>query len=404
MIPALLDVPGEFYLFGLTLLGVAVLHRHPLQIAAAGLAAIVLYKFCVSGFDAGPGLHGLGAHLETEAGNLTNLLLLLLGFTLLSDQFERSRLPDAMPALLPHSWLGGAALLTLIFILSIFLDNIAAALVGGIIARHVYRDNVSIGFLAAIVTASNAGGAGSVIGDTTTTLMWINGIPALLVAHAFIASLSALLVSALLASWFQHRHAPMVKHAPSGLTIEWVRASIVAFILTAAVAGNMLGSLAFPALRGSVPFIGLAIWAAIAISSPLRMPDFKLLIPAFRGALFLICLVLSASLMPVAKLPLPSWHSVLNLGFLSAVFDNIPLTALTLKQGGYDWGILAYAVGVGGSMLWFGSSAGVALTAMYPQGRCARSWLRHGWYIPVAYVAGFAVILGVLGWHPTLPA
>jgi hypothetical protein len=25
------------------------------------------------------------------------------------------------------------------------------------------------------------------------------------------------------------------------------------------------------------------------------------------------------------------------------VFDNIPLTALALKQDGYDWGFLAYA-------------------------------------------------------------
>ena len=48
---------------------------------------------------------------------------------------------------------------------------------------------------------------------------------------------------------------------------------------------------------------------------------------------------------------------------------DIPLTALALKQGGYDWGYLAYAVGFGGSMIWFGSSAGVALCSMYPQGR-----------------------------------
>ena len=31
--------------------------------------------------------------------------------------------------------------------------------------------------------------------------------------------------------------------------------------------------------------------------------------------------------------------------------------ALALKQGGYDWGVLAYAVGFGGSMIWFGSSS-----------------------------------------------
>ena len=67
-------------------------------------------------------------------------------------------------------------------------------------------------------------------------------------------------------------------------------------------------------------------------------------------------------------LPAASWHAALGIGFVSAVFDNIPLTALALHQGGYDWGFLAYAVGFGGSMIWFGSSAGVALASMFPAG------------------------------------
>src|SRR2546425_9256396 len=73
--------------------------------------------------------------------------------------------------------------------------------------------------------------------------------------------------------------------------------------------------------------------------------------------------------MPVEKLPAASWPTALGLGFVSAVFDKIPLTALALKQGGYDWGYLAYAVGFGGSMIWFGSSAGVDLSNMYPESR-----------------------------------
>lgn len=55
--------------------------------------------------------------------------------------------------------------------------------------------------------------------------------------------------------------------------------------------------------------------------------------------------------MPVEKLPDASWQTAFGLGFISAVFDNIQLTALVLKQGGYDWGMLAYCVGFGGSTL-----------------------------------------------------
>ena len=39
-------------------------------------------------------------------------------------------------------------------------------------------------------------------------------------------------------------------------------------------------------------------------------------------------------MMPVDHLPSASWQTALGLGFVSAVFDNIPLTALAIKQGG----------------------------------------------------------------------
>ena len=52
-------------------------------------------------------------------------------------------------------------------------------------------------------------------------------------------------------------------------------------------------------------------------------------------------------------------------------------------------------------MLWFGSSAGVALTNMYPEGRSVVAWLRQGWHVPVAYVVGFVAMLALLGWHPS---
>ena len=81
-------------------------------------------------------------------------------------------------------------------------------------------------------------------------------------------------------------------------------------------------------------------------------------------------------MMPVKSLPLPSWETALGLGFVSAVFDNIPLTALAIKQGNYDWGFLAYAVGFGGSMIWFGFRARV-LRGLMPEARSAARWLRE---------------------------
>ncbi len=105
----------------------------------------------------------------------------------------------------------------------------------------------------------------------------------------------------------------------------------------------------------------------------MRRPDWRLVPNSLKGTIFLLSLVLAASMMPVEKLPPASWQTALGLGFISAVFDNIPLTALALKQGGYDWGFLAYAVGFGGSMIWFGSSAGVALVEHVLRGAIGRT-------------------------------
>ncbi len=59
-------------------------------------------------------------------------------------------------------------------------------------------------------------------------------------------------------------------------------------------------------------------------------------------------------------------------------FDNIPPTELASKQGGHDWGVLAYAVGFGGSMQWFDSSASVALSNLFPEARSVGQWLKEG--------------------------
>jgi Na+/H+ antiporter NhaD/arsenite permease-like protein len=396
----LLGIPVDFILFALTLLGVALFHHYTLQVALTGLAAISLYKIIFTGFNFGTGLTGFALHMQHEWVILTNLFLLLMGFALLSRHFERSQIPEEMPRFLPDDWKGPFALLGIVFVMSSFLDNIAAALIGGTMARHVFRGKVHIGYLAAIVAASNAGGSGSVVGDTTTTMMWIDGVSPLIVFDAYIAAVVALVILGIPAAFQQHRHSPIVKEAPRGLRIEWPRVTIVALILVAAILANVTANLKFPALLDLIPVIGLAVWAVILITAPWRRPDWEVMPETFKGTIFLLALVTCASMMPVEKLPLASWQTALGLGFVSAVFDNIPLTALALKQGGYDWGFLAYAVGFGGSMMWFGSSAGVALSNMYPEAKSVGLWLRHGWYIAVAYVVGFFVMLAVLGWHP----
>jgi len=400
---AALGVPIEFVLFGLTLAGVALFHHHTLQVALSGLAAIVLYELVFTGFKTGPGFAGLALHMQHEWVILTNLLGLLLGFALLSRHFEESRVPAVLPHFLPDDWRGGFALLVIVFVLSSFLDNIAAALIGGTMARVVFRQKVHIGFLAAIVAASNAGGSGSVVGDTTTTMMWIDGVNPLDVFHAYAAAGVALVICGIPAAMQQHRHSPIIKEARVEGRVDWVRVGIVAFILVTAIMANVAMNVFTEGVGDRFPVLGATVWAAILITAALRRPAWSLLPEALKGSIFLLSLVTCASLMPVEKLPLASWQTAMGLGFVSAVFDNIPLTALALKQGGYDWGMLAYTVGFGGSMIWFGSSAGVALSNMYPEAKSVGRWLKEGWHVTLAYVIGFFVMLATVGWQPHPP-
>jgi Na+/H+ antiporter NhaD/arsenite permease-like protein len=398
--PNVAGIPVEFILFAVVLAGVAMFHHYTLRIALGGAIVIALFKIFASPFKTGAGLGGFVAHLGHEWVILTNLLLLLLGFALLAKTFEESEVPAVLPRWLPDDWKGCFALLAIVFVLSGFLDNIAAAMIGGAIAHTVFKGKVHIGYLAAIVAASNAGGAGSVVGDTTTTMMWIAGIPPMEVLEAYIAAGVALFIFGVPAAIQQQAYSPIQRDESAGAHVDGMRVGIVVFILAAAVAVNVLINTRFHSISDAFPFLGAAVWAAILITAPLRRPDWSLLPGAFKGSVFLLSLVLCASMMPVEKLPLASWPTALGLGFLSAVFDNIPLTALAIKQGGYDWGFLAFSVGFGGSMIWFGSSAGVALSNMYPQARSVGQWLRHGWYVAVAYVVGFFVMLALIGFHP----
>jgi Na+/H+ antiporter NhaD/arsenite permease-like protein len=402
-IPTVVGIPVDFLLFGAILIGIALFHHHTLWIAVSGLVVITLYKIFITGFKTGPGVAGFVGHLGHEWVILTNLLGLLLGFALLSKHFEDSKVPAILPRFLPDDWKGGLVLLAMIWVISSFLDNIAAALIGGAVAHTVYRGKVHIGFLAAIVAASNAGGSFSVVGDTTTTMMWIAGVNPLSVFEAIIAASCALLIFGIPAARQQQAYSPIIMEAPPGVSVDWARVFIVAFILVSAIVANVVVNTHFTALADGFPFIGTAVWVALLLCVPLRQPDWTLLPGAFKGSIFLLSLVLCASMMPVERLPAASWQTAFGLGFVSAVFDNIPLTALALKQGGYDWGFVAFAVGFGGSMIWFGSSAGVALSNMFPEGKNALAWIKGGWHVIVAYIVSYLFMLLVWQWHADGP-
>ncbi len=159
------------------------------------------------------------------------------------------------------------------------------------------------------------------------------------------------------------------------------------FPLAAALAA-VLGGVAVEFITN--PLGGVLRFDALRLPLP-WLPDGLPVLGAVLTVLWLLATTFSAKLLDGLD------------GLVSGVgaISGATLTALALKQGGYDWGMLAYTVGFGGSMIWFGSSAGVALSNMYPEAKSVANWVKHGWHVTLGYVVGFVVLMLTLGWQPT---
>jgi Na+/H+ antiporter NhaD/arsenite permease-like protein len=390
--PTLAGIRLEFILFGLTLIGVAVFHKHTMYVSILGLVSVIIVKLIFTPEFSFVG-HFIGtAERQGEWHILLNLLGLLIGFAILARHFEESKLPEILPNYLPNDWKGGLVLLFFIMVLATFLDSIASAMIGGAIAYVVFNKKVHLGYLVAIVAASNAGGSGSVLGNMPTTMMWIDGVNPLDVTHGFIGALASFAIFGVAASIQQDRYQRIQRDSSANVKLDFGKLSIVIMILVFAILFNWL--IGFPAL---------GVWIGILIGATYRKTSWDEIPKSIQGAVFLLGLVTCASLMPVKELPAASWKTAFGLGFVSAVFDNIPLTKLCLDQGGYDWGMLAYTVGFGGSMIWFGSSAGVAISNRFSEAKSVINYVKKGWHVWLAYIVGFFIMLYTMGWNPTTP-
>jgi len=174
----------------------------------------------------------------------------------------------------------------------------------------------------------------------------------------------------------------------------------VTFILDTAIAVDVYVKIVHSDFAHGFPIISVAVTLANLVATPLRQPQRRLLPEATKGTVFLLALVGCASMMSVEKLLAASWQTAIGWSFISAVFDNIPIAALALKQSGYDWGTLVYTVGLGGSMIWFCSSADMALSDMFSQAKNLGRRLYPGGHFTLADAVGFSLLLPVMGWQP----
>ena len=324
------------------------------------------------------------------------------------------------------------------FILSAILDNMTTCLLMLTMLKGRLPDQtLRWRFAGMVVVAANAGGVWSPMGDVTSTMLWLGQrvSAGALLEFGFWPSLLHCIVVLLLvlwqmpktepnswASWASLESAsaltPPAQFEPRACEEAW---SLWVFGL------GLLGLLAIPVLTRWFAWgpagCALLVLALLCLcispllnwqdSTPWRVSIARLWrevshidLPSvcFIGAI-LMCMeilghsgVLAVWAQVLGQVLQGSWNTVLALGLLSAIVDNIPLVSAGMQM--FDlvqfpkddllWVLLSYCAGTGGSLLIVGSAAG--LVAMGQEGLKFNWYMRHfTWKVLLAYGAGAAL-------------
>ena len=288
----------------------------------------------------------------------------------------------------------------LAFILSAIIDNLTATIVLITILQKVIQErNTRLWFAGLIIVAANAGGAWSPIGDVTTTMLWIGkkvSTPEL-IKYLFIPSVVCMVVPTLIASRYK-----AFRGTINNKDVGEIKKSRFGSRMLYLGLGSILFVPFFKQITHLPPYVGMMLSLAVvaafaelyssakfslsnidetadnhAIHSPVHTALTKIELPSilfFLGILMAVGALESLGLLfnfaGDLTQAIPNMDIVVSLfGAISAVIDNVPLVAASMgmfSQGPDDpiWHAIAFAAGTGGSMLVFGSAAGVVAMGM----------------------------------------
>ena len=307
----------------------------------------------------------------------------------------------------------------LTFFLSAALDNLTITIVMIQIARKFFRDQALLVVVAGIVVIANAGGAWSPIGDVTTIMLWLADkfSAAQIISRGILPSLALGITATLMMGRQLSSRKP--KEAPK--QAERLRLTQSEKV----VIGTALGSFSLPLMMsfiGLPPYLGLLLglgstWLIIEflrarssqtthleanIDHLLQKTDLTS-IKFFVGILLSVSALKTLGVLEILSHSLfgadPSFWRVFGsnvlMGLFSAIFDNVPLTALAIDILHVSdfrlWVLTALAVGTGGSTLVIGSVAGVIAMGMVKE-------LSFGKYLKIASIpalVGYVIAMGV---------
>ena len=374
---------------------VAIALEHPLGInksASALLGAGLLWTL----YALTTGDHAMvGQQLDRSVSSTAQIVFFLIGAMTIVEVIDAHNGFEVITSLI-HTrrqtsllWLIGFVT----FFLSAILDNLTTTIVMiSLVQKLLGRQADRLLFGSVIVISANAGGAWTVIGDVTTTMLWIGGqiSPVKIMGAVFLPSLANLLVPLAIVS-----HGLKGKTIVSALSEPAPRPQIDLFernLMFYLGLGTLIAVPVFKAITHLAPFLGILFGLGILwlvgeivhrhkedeVRRPLTLVHALTRIDMSSIVFFIGILLAVACLEQAGVLArLATWLDaaigrqdliVVVLGLLSAIVDNVPLVAATMGMyslaqhpaDSFVWEFIAYCAGTGGSILIIGSAAGVA--------------------------------------------
>lgn len=295
------------------------------------------------------------------------------------------------------------------FLFSSLVDNITATLVSVALILSLKLDvNKAMRFAVVVVFAVNSGGVAMITGDVTTLMIFlaekVNIFDLLILA---VPALSAVLILAFVLSFKLDGHLKIEKKKHD---LEPVDIAIaITFLLTIVL--TLLGNILFDIPPVLTFLCGMSVMFLLAkaygedtqnhpILGYIRQIEFDTLL-FFLGILLIVGALKEIKTLDsfaVLYQHLPTWAANYVFGLLSALIDNVPLTAALLKanieMSTQDWMGLTYAVGVGGSLLVIGSAAGIVAMSKI-KGLTFSAYANFFVWLLMAYTIGYAGALGI---------
>ncbi len=301
------------------------------------------------------------------------------------------------------------------FFLSPIADNLTTALILATVLITIEKENKAFLVPGAIniVVAANAGGAWSPFGDITTLMAWTAGKGTFFdFMFLFPASIIGYLVTAVILARFVPDTVPPFDATKEKKPEMAEGAKVVMVLGIATIACAVLSHqiLHLPAMWGMM--FGLAVLKLYSYKLKLQYGKdhfnifdsiakienntlmFFFGILAAVGALYFIGWLALASVVYDPSVLGPTWSNI-GVGFLSAIVDNIPVMSAVLKASPpmdhSQWMLVTLTAGVGGSMISFGSAAGVGVMGKLHGIYTFGSHMKYAWTIVIGYVVSVAI-------------